>query len=49
MKSWPRSPDSISFPNRSGPTAPPMPVEIAKKNAIAIARISIGNVSLIVR
>jgi hypothetical protein len=31
------------------PTAPPMPVEMAKKNAIAIARISIGNVSLIVR
>src|SRR3954454_4613922 len=39
----------ISAPNRSGPPKPPTIVPGAEKNAIAIARVSIGKISETVR
>lgn len=44
--SWPVA---ISLPNRNGPMMPPRPVPNAKKNEIALARISSGKISLTVK
>ena len=40
---------STSLPNRAGPVTPPMPVPTAQKKARAMARVSMGNISLPVR
>jgi hypothetical protein len=49
IATWPSSPVAISLPNSSGPVIPPTAVPIAKKKAIASARVSIGKISEAVR